>query len=213
MPTNVKSLYDIQGFVVVPSLIPASSFSDLQAAAEHAIALTRSGKWHHRRTVGRQFPPFDESNPDSWGVQHVMHPDLGEHAFSSWYTSDPLIHAATELMDCEEDELQMGEHFSAPFTCYVYGSTTNLLYMTELTLTYSELFNMLINPESHDFALRWHRDDVRETATEEEEREALAVWHQGVSTAITEPSLYYIVREVLIIHRSSGTRLSRPPSI
>lgn len=45
----------------------------------------------------------------------------------------------------------------------------------------SELFNLLINPESHEFALRWHRDDVRETATEDEERQALAIWHHGVS--------------------------------
>lgn len=43
-----------------------------------------------------------------------------------------------------------------------------------------ELFNMLINPTSHDFALRWHRDDVKETAGEEEERDALSKWHFGV---------------------------------
>jgi hypothetical protein len=45
-----------------------------------------------------------------------------------------------------------------------------------------ELFNLLINPESHEFALRWHRDDIRETASEDEERRALATWHHGVST-------------------------------
>ena len=39
---------------------------------------------------------------------------------------------------------------------------------------------MLINPESHAFALRWHRDDVREKATEDEERHALSIWHHGV---------------------------------
>jgi hypothetical protein len=44
-----------------------------------------------------------------------------------------------------------------------------------------ELFNLLINPTSHDFALRWHRDDVSETASEEEERAALAIQHYGVS--------------------------------
>lgn len=44
-----------------------------------------------------------------------------------------------------------------------------------------ELFNMLINPTDHDFALRWHRDDVRENASEEEERTALAIWQHGVS--------------------------------
>lgn len=44
----------------------------------------------------------------------------------------------------------------------------------------TELFNLLINPESHEFALRWHRDDVKGTATEEEEIEALTIWHYGV---------------------------------
>jgi hypothetical protein len=43
-----------------------------------------------------------------------------------------------------------------------------------------ELFNLLINPTNHEFALRWHRDDVRETADEEEEIESLALWHNGV---------------------------------
>lgn len=47
-----------------------------------------------------------------------------------------------------------------------------------------ELFNMLINPTSNSFALRWHRDDVRENATEDEEREALSIWHHGVSVHI-----------------------------
>lgn len=112
MTNDLKAQYDQQGFVIVPSLIPESSFAELQAAAERAISLTRSGIWPHRRTVGRQFPPFDESNPDSWGVQHIMHPDLGELAFAHWYTSDGLIKTTTELMECEEDELQMGEYIS-----------------------------------------------------------------------------------------------------
>lgn len=43
---------------------------------------------------------------------------------------------------------------------------------------------MLINPETSKFALRWHRDDVREDVTPEEEHEALAVWHHGVSCNI-----------------------------
>lgn len=49
-----------------------------------------------------------------------------------------------------------------------------------MALSSSELFNLLINPLGHDFALRWHRDDVLEDATAEEEREALAKWSHGV---------------------------------
>jgi len=43
--------------------------------------------------------------------------------------------------------------------------------------------------------LRWHRDDVRETASEDEERQALAIWHYGIqwNTALYEDSCLYIV--------------------
>lgn len=44
-----------------------------------------------------------------------------------------------------------------------------------------ELFNLLINPTRGDFALRWHRDDVPHTATDEEERDLIDVNHYGVS--------------------------------
>ncbi len=108
---NLKKLYDDQGFVIVDGLIPDTSFADLQAAAECATTKTRSGTWPHRRTVGRQFPPFDDSDPDSWGVQHVMHPELGEQAYAEWYTSDALVETVTTLLECEEDELQMGKSF------------------------------------------------------------------------------------------------------
>jgi hypothetical protein len=39
-----------------------------------------------------------------------MHPELGQSAFSKWYTSDPLIDIAKQLLDCREDDLQMGEY-------------------------------------------------------------------------------------------------------
>ncbi|KZT67504.1 hypothetical protein DAEQUDRAFT_728940 [Daedalea quercina L-15889] len=163
--TSYKQLYDEEGFVIIPHLIPEVSRKGLEDAAEHAIAHTRSGGWKLRRTVGSQFPPYDPNSPDAWGVQHVMHPDMGEPAFAKWYTSDPLVEAVRGLLGCTEDELQM------------------------------ELFNMLINPESHAFALRWHRDDVREKAAEDEERQALNVWHRGVqwNTALYEDSCLYVV--------------------
>lgn len=111
----IKETYDSQGFVIVPGLI--SSIPTLQEATDTIINRTRAGSWPYRRTVGKQFPPFDNDNPDSWGeyilsirypynkavltyppthlcigVQHVMHPELGEPAevLSRWYTSDPL---------------------------------------------------------------------------------------------------------------------------
>lgn len=166
---DIKSLYDKQGYVVIPGLIPTELDKPLREATERVIARTRSGEWPYRRTVGKQFPPFDNDNPDSWGVQHLIHPDLGEPVFAEWYTSGPLVQTVCSLLDCDEDKLQMG--------AYSKSSRAPL----GLTNIVPELFNLLINPEIHEFALRWHRDDVRETASEAEERQALAIWHHGVS--------------------------------
>ncbi|KAF5375833.1 hypothetical protein D9615_008237 [Tricholomella constricta] len=165
MVSQLKALYDEQGFVVVPGLLTSEQQQELRAACERVVALTREGKWPHRRTVGKQFPPYGDDNPDSWGVQHLMHPGLGEPAFAKWYTSQPLSEVVKELLVCQEEDLEM------------------------------ELFNLLINPLGHNFALRWHRDDVHEKATEDEEREALGKWHFGVqwNTALYLDSCLYIV--------------------
>jgi len=164
-PEAQKKTFEEQGFVIIPNLIPPASLRALEEACERVITRTRAGEWPHRRVVGKQFPPFDDDNPDSWGVQHIMHPDLEEPAFAEWYTSDPLINACKNLLGCTEDQLQM------------------------------ELFNLLINPLSHAFALRWHRDDVRENATEGEEVAALSIWHHGIqwNTALYKDSCLYVV--------------------
>ncbi|KAL5501095.1 hypothetical protein ACEPAH_9482 [Sanghuangporus vaninii] len=161
----LKVAFDRDGYIIVDNLISGSQFAALQSACSRVISKTRSGAWPHRRVVGKQFLPFDNDNPDSWGVQHVMHPDLGEPEFAKWYTSDALMDVVKQLLDCEDEDLQM------------------------------ELFNLLINPEKHEFALRWHRDDVRENATEEEEIKALALWHHGVqwNTALYEDPCLYVV--------------------
>lgn len=52
-----------------------------------------------------------------------MHPDMGEPAFARWYTSDPLIGAVKGLLDCDEDELQMGE--LDPMLLYGYQALLN----------------------------------------------------------------------------------------
>ncbi|KAH9475212.1 hypothetical protein JR316_0012323 [Psilocybe cubensis] len=147
---DLKKRYAEDGYVIIPGLIEGEYRSNLESACERVIAKTRNGSWLHRRTVGKQFPPYGQDNPDSWGIQHLMHPDLKEPIFVQWYTSPKLLGVATELLGCSEEDLQM------------------------------ELLNLLINPESHDFALRWHRDDIREDATAEEELKALNIWHYGV---------------------------------
>ncbi|KAL0948378.1 hypothetical protein HGRIS_010960 [Hohenbuehelia grisea] len=150
MPTTFKQQFQEQGFVIIQGLVQPQDRAELEVACDRVIAKTRSGEWPHRRTVGKHFPPYGDADPDSWGVQHVMHPDLEEPAFAQWYTSEPLLTAAKELLECKDEDLQM------------------------------ELFNLLINPVSHSFALRWHRDDISEKATEDEERAALEIWHHGI---------------------------------
>ncbi|KAI6012240.1 hypothetical protein EDC04DRAFT_3121520 [Pisolithus marmoratus] len=179
MTSSIKEMYDEQGYVIMPGLVTPEHFTLLRKACERVIAKTRSGVWPHRRTVGRQFPPYDNDNPDSWGVQHVMHPDLGEPVFAEWYTSERLLAVVRELLQCGEDELQM------------------------------ELFNLLINPLHHDFALRWHRDDVKEDATTDEEVRALAAWKYGVqwNTALYEDFCLYVVPGSHKVARTTEQRM------
>ena len=108
-PSPLKSQYDAKGYVIASGLITPEQHSVLEEACKTAISKTRSGEWAHRRTVGKQFPPFGDDNPDSWGVQHIMHPQLGLPEFAKWYTSDPLVDIVKQLLDCQEEILQMGE--------------------------------------------------------------------------------------------------------
>jgi len=149
------------------------------------ISKTRSGSWPYRRTVGSQFPPYKDppegEEVDIWGVQHVLNPDLGEDSkvFLKWYCGDEIVGIARELLKCQEEDLQM------------------------------ELFNILVNPKSQSFALRWHRDDVKGSATEEEERKALAVTHYGVqwNTALHPDDCLYVVPGSHKVPRTPEQRL------
>ncbi|KAG8735789.1 hypothetical protein FRC12_017916 [Ceratobasidium sp. 428] len=160
LSSDEKDAYARDGYVFVSGLVGDNDMKVLRAACDRVVAKTRAGEWPHRRIVGKQFPPFDGDEPDSWGVQHVMHPALGEPAFVRWLGSDRLVGAAASLLECSEDEIQM------------------------------ELFNVLINPERHKFALRWHRDDVPETADLEEEIERLKMNFYGVRTHLHHTSYH-----------------------
>ncbi|KAF9524225.1 hypothetical protein CPB83DRAFT_621792 [Crepidotus variabilis] len=179
MTLSVKQQYDEQGYVIIPQLIALEDWKNLEAACKQAVDRTRKGDWPYRRTVGKQFPPYGQDDPDSWGVQHVMHPELGEPAFAKWYTSEKVLGVVEQLLECEIQDLQM------------------------------ELFNLLINPEAHDFALRWHRDDVPENASTEEEIKALDVWHFGVqwNTAIYRDACLYIVPGSHLVPRTQEQRI------
>ncbi|OCL13652.1 phytanoyl-CoA dioxygenase family protein [Glonium stellatum] len=134
------------GFVVLPaSFFPFSTpVEALRDSANRCAELARAGKWPYIRTLPKQFPPWTaDPSQGIWGVQHLLHPDLPDHAtFARSYFDKQLLQQVRFLIGCEPDELVM------------------------------ELYNLLVRPD-RDFALRWHRDDIPATATPEEEMERL----------------------------------------
>lgn len=108
LPPSAKGDYERDGFVVVPNMIPDDEKQNLKNASARVIDKVRKGTWKYRRTVGSQFPPYKDAD-DAWGVQHVLHPDLGEGAFLKWYTGDDIRSLAKTLLDCKDEDLQLGE--------------------------------------------------------------------------------------------------------
>lgn len=150
-PTLLERL-DRDGFVVIPSAIPPAQLATLRTAAADVTALARAGQWPNVRTLPKQFPPWPRNSPavarahGIWGVQGLMHPDLPHSAtFVAAYFSDALIGPTKALLRCDRDD---------------DGGDDDHLVM--------ELLNLLVRPD-HDFALRWHRDDIPASATADEE--------------------------------------------
>ncbi|POW22202.1 hypothetical protein PSHT_01542 [Puccinia striiformis] len=135
------------GLVVVQGLIADDTQLDqLRNAADAVVERTRSQKWPYKRTVGKQFPPWnDEESPDIWGAQHIMHPALAQPAFASFYFSTPMTEIVGLLSDMSPDEHTM-----------------------------AGLHNLLVEPLNHRFALSWHRDTIKSNVDEDEERQRLA---------------------------------------
>ncbi|KAK1765418.1 phytanoyl-CoA dioxygenase [Phialemonium atrogriseum] len=132
------------GFVVIPSAIPPPQVAALRSAAQHSAAHARAGNWPHVRTLPKQFPPWPVSGPNPaapgiWGVQGLLHPDM------------PGREAYTSLY----------------FSDAILAPTRELLGCEDDALV-MELCNLLVRPD-RDFELRWHRDDVPDSATADEE--------------------------------------------
>jgi hypothetical protein len=101
------------GYAILPapSLVPPHLHQLLLDAVERVTAKARKAQWTHRRTVGSPFPPFarqGDNRADVWGVQHLMHPELAEPIFASWYTSPIVRQVMKGFLGCSEEDLQMG---------------------------------------------------------------------------------------------------------
>ncbi|KAL9932014.1 hypothetical protein V8E36_009075 [Tilletia maclaganii] len=140
----LRDAYERDGFVIVDGIFESEDeIAQLQLAAADVVKLTRDGQWPHRRVVGKQFPPFDEVSQDYWGVQHLMSPSLPHSERFTAFYGARVLDVSSALLGVPIPQMQL------------------------------ELFNLLINPTQHAFALGWHRDDIKATIDEAEERRIL----------------------------------------
>lgn len=184
---NLEAL-ERDGFVVVRSALTAEEIEELRSACQRVTALAREGKWPNVRTLPKQFPPWnvDEGhNPAEagiWGVQGLMHPSM------------------------LENDLFTATYFSDT----LINPTKELLQCNDDDLV-MELFNLLVRPD-HDFELRWHRDDISDKATAEEELERLAkpAWHTQWNLALYDDNSLIVVPGSHVRARTEKERTADP---
>ncbi|CAH7686072.1 hypothetical protein PPACK8108_LOCUS20675, partial [Phakopsora pachyrhizi] len=121
-----------------------NKLEELRIAADVVTHKTRNQTWPYKRTVGKQFPPWNDESPDVWGVQHIMHQSLNQRSFSELYFSKPMVDLTAKLSDrVDHNQSMIG------------------------------LLNLLVEPQSHQFELGWHRDSIKADASHEEEVQKL----------------------------------------
>ncbi|KAL3420864.1 phytanoyl-CoA dioxygenase [Phlyctema vagabunda] len=161
------------GFVLVPNLLTPGELETLRSASQAVTANARAGNWPHVRTLPKQFPPWTtaddgESNPARqgiWGVQFLMHP--AQTCQAAFVRS----YFAPRLLDTVKQLLQCADD--------------------DLVM---ELYNVLVRPDA-DFALRWHRDGIAATATDDEELHRLRApaWHAQWNVALYDDASLVVV--------------------
>lgn len=163
---ELRSRLHTDGFFILPSFLTSAELSHLQKTAQRSTQRARAGAWPHIRTLPKQFPPWpSDSSNGIWGVQHLLHPSMPE----------------TEV------------YASSYFHEGIVSTVAGLLKCSRDDLV-MELYNMLVRPDQ-DFALRWHRDDVKPDATTEEELRRLQepVLHAQWNLALYDDSSLVVV--------------------
>ncbi|KAH7059112.1 hypothetical protein B0J12DRAFT_773128 [Macrophomina phaseolina] len=182
-PASLRASLARDGFVHIPSLLPASALEPLRAACQRLTARARAGNWPYIRTLPKQFPPWP-SDPSAgiWGVQHLLHPSNPDAPlFAASYFGDAVMGVCKALLDCADEDLVM------------------------------ELYNLLVRPD-RDFELRWHRDDISAEATPDEERERLdrPAMHAQWNLALYEDRSLVVVPGSQARARTDEERAARP---
>ena len=167
-----------QGFVLIRSLLTGPQLTALRGAASRLADRARKGDWPEVRTVGKQFPPWPgpegpgKPRPEGiWGVQGLLErgryegsgQDEDWRVFARIYFSDALLGIVEELLECSGGDDDDDDGHSGP---------------EERGGLVMELLNMLVAPPT-PFALRWHRDDIPDTATVAEEEARLCCASPG----------------------------------
>ncbi|QIW98505.1 hypothetical protein AMS68_004023 [Peltaster fructicola] len=167
------------GFFIVPSFLSPDELSTLRAVATKSTARARDGSWPHIRTLPKQFPPWPADPSNGiWGVQHLLHPEM----------NDRDVYAASY------------------FHPGIVSTVSGLLECPQEELV-MELYNMLVRPDTN-FALRWHRDDVKPEATADEERRRLEepILHAQWNLALFDDASLVVVPGS---HRRARTDMER----
>ncbi|KAL8922927.1 MAG: hypothetical protein Q9208_004889 [Pyrenodesmia sp. 3 TL-2023] len=118
------------------------------------------------RTLPKQFPPWSSDPSEGiWGIQHLLHPDMPSR-----------------------------DVFAASYFNDTVITTIEQLLDCEEECLVMELYNLLIRP-THDFELRWHRDDIPPAATGEEEQRRLEepAWHAQWNLALYDDDSLTVV--------------------
>ncbi|KAJ5690519.1 Phytanoyl-CoA dioxygenase [Penicillium macrosclerotiorum] len=138
----------------------------MTTATPHLDALQRDGfvvvrnlltptEVAHYRTIATQATALARTGTWPHFRTHLLHPSMpGRDAFAACYFSPSILAVAEELM-----------------------GVTSLSPASEPLVL--ELFNLLVAPETRDFELRWHRDDIPETVAGDEELALLAAKAPG----------------------------------
>lgn len=96
-------------------------------------------------------------------MQHLLHPDIpGREEFAKFYFGEKVLGVVGEILFGGSSQTTGTEAGTETETGI--GNAENLVM---------ELFNLLVAPETKDFQLRWHRDDVPDTVPPETEQSLL----------------------------------------
>ncbi|KAL4787885.1 hypothetical protein BJX76DRAFT_247779 [Aspergillus varians] len=220
MATSYLQALQTNGFVVIPSLIPPTSpeFTTLLKTATTATTAARTGSWPHFRTVPKQFPPWPTNVPPPaseggiWGVQHLLHPDMpGRSEFAKFYFDERVLGVVEGLLGLSSSNsnsnVKSNDTSTGNGNGNGNGNDSNSINDAGEEKLVMELFNLLIAPEVHDFALRWHRDDIPAEVSPEDEARLLASKSPGGRQSHAQYNLALCEDRSLIVVPGSHRRV------